>query len=571
MQRPTPQLKMPLLFRLIVVGLMGVLCLPALLDAQNEENPKPNPLKITGTLGLNTGFYNAIGAQNRQDPFQYLISANINFRILDLVDVPFSANLSQQEANFRQPFNQYGISPNYKWATGHLGFRNLTFSDFTLAGHTFLGAGVELKPGNWDVAAMYGRFRRPVDEVLAFEEGVDPAYRRLGYGAKIGYRLKQDRITFSFLKVRDDTASIPSLIENDQVTPEENLVMSLGLVKKFGKKVELNLEGAQSALTTDIRSNANPAQSDLRFFGPFFNQRASSHSKFAYKGSLNYKAKTFKVGLNYRHIDTDYRTLGAYFFNNDIEEATLKLSSRLLKGKVNFSGQLGGQRNNLLADKATRSSRIIGSVNVAYAPAPGMSIAVNFSNFSSFLRVQRDILSDSLNFYQVTRNTGLNVAKNFGTKERSQGLAFSASYQNAVGRQEYSIDPDSKTDFVNLAVSHRYKLKAKDLGLSSAMSFAHSINPTSNTTFFGPVFGINKGLLDKKIKVNVRTSYQQVLINGSSNSAVWTNAANSSYTLKEKHTFSLGLQYLNKFSMDPTVNGFSEIRGNFGYTYPFGK
>jgi len=39
------------------------------------------------------------------------------------------------------------MSPYYKWITIHVGYRNINYSQFTLAGHTILGAGIELHPG----------------------------------------------------------------------------------------------------------------------------------------------------------------------------------------------------------------------------------------------------------------------------------------------------------------------------------------------------------------------------------------------------------------------------------------
>ena len=39
----------------------------------------------------------------------------------------------------------------------------------------------------------------------------------------------------------------------------------------------------------------------------------------AYNGSINYKRKTFGVGLKYERIDPEYSTLGAVYFNNDLE------------------------------------------------------------------------------------------------------------------------------------------------------------------------------------------------------------------------------------------------------------
>ena len=106
--------------------------------------------------------------------------------------MPLSATYSQQETTFLQPFNQLGFSPTYKGVTLHGGFRNLNYSSLTLGGHTFLGAGADVVipmkkgPFNYKVSAMYGRLRRAVNPIEAELNSVDPAYKRMGYGASLG-------------------------------------------------------------------------------------------------------------------------------------------------------------------------------------------------------------------------------------------------------------------------------------------------------------------------------------------------------------------------------------------------
>ncbi|MEM7037330.1 MAG: hypothetical protein AAF570_10145 [Bacteroidota bacterium] len=558
---------MKVLFFKVLRSFIWVLFLPNVAVFGQDGFDFAHPVKVNGSLGLNTGFYTSFGAPNRRDPFQYLLSANINFKLLGQIDVPFSANFSQQEANFRQPFNQYGISPSYKWATVHLGYRNMNFSEFTLAGHTFLGAGFDLRPGPWRVSGVVGRFRRPVDEATALREGVDPVFRRVGYGLKFGYEAKGDLVALSFFKARDDLGSIALPEETDVVLPEENLVIGLTARKKFTKKLSLEVDAAQSAITRDIRGPlaASEGASNIGYFGPLFEQRASSQTHPALNAKLNYKGKTYSIGLNYRRVDTDYRTLGAYFFNNDIEEATVKLSKRLLKGKLNLNANVGGQRNNLQADKATRSSRLVGSGSISYAPVPTWTFSLNASNFSSYLRVQRDLLTDSLNFYQVTRNAALNIAHQMGSEDRPQNIGLSIAYQDAVGRTEYAIEPENATDFLNLALTHRINFKPQTLSLNTSLSFASSNSNGMSTVFFGPVFGVNKDILNKRGKAGYRMSYQQVLIDGATNSAVLINALNGSLKLWEKHGLSASTQYLIKSG----AAGFSELRGTVGYMFQF--
>lgn len=110
-------------FLLLVILFLAV----SALRAQDEGPDWKHPIQVSGGLNATTGFYTAFGAPSRRPPFTYGLNANLNFKVLGMIDVPFSASFSQQQSNFTQPFNQYGISPKYKWVTAHIGYRNMTF------------------------------------------------------------------------------------------------------------------------------------------------------------------------------------------------------------------------------------------------------------------------------------------------------------------------------------------------------------------------------------------------------------------------------------------------------------
>ena len=69
---------------------------------------------------------------------------------------------SNQVLSFQQPFNRFGISPRFDWGTIYLGSSSMRFSNYTLAGQRFDGAGADLQLGILRIGAMYGRFSREV-------------------------------------------------------------------------------------------------------------------------------------------------------------------------------------------------------------------------------------------------------------------------------------------------------------------------------------------------------------------------------------------------------------------------
>lgn len=99
--------------RKIISGIIPALISVAALQAQDLSNLKDvKPLAVSGTIGLNTSFYNASGIPERQSPFSYGINANATLTLYG-ISMPFSFTwYSNQKAGFRQPFNQFGIKPH---------------------------------------------------------------------------------------------------------------------------------------------------------------------------------------------------------------------------------------------------------------------------------------------------------------------------------------------------------------------------------------------------------------------------------------------------------------------------
>ena len=126
-------------------------------DLSTIGNQKP--VTISGSVQLTGIGYNASGIPDRQAPFTYILSGSPTLDIYG-VAIPFNFIVSQQDKTVQQPFNQFGISPTYKWITLDLGYRSITFSPYTLAGYTMLGAGVELNPGKFHAAFIYGRLNK---------------------------------------------------------------------------------------------------------------------------------------------------------------------------------------------------------------------------------------------------------------------------------------------------------------------------------------------------------------------------------------------------------------------------
>src|SRR5574343_1262351 len=91
-----------------------------------SDKEKGAPVTIKGNFNANMVLYNVDGISARRDPLYWMLSGNMVIGYKDLI-VPLSATFSQQNKNFTQPYNQFGISPKYKSLTVHAGYRSMVF------------------------------------------------------------------------------------------------------------------------------------------------------------------------------------------------------------------------------------------------------------------------------------------------------------------------------------------------------------------------------------------------------------------------------------------------------------
>lgn len=211
--------------------------------AQNIESiGKEKPLSISGGVSLSQIFYGVSGIESRRDPYTYFASGNVNFSLYGW-SVPVSFSISNQNTSFQQPFNQYSLHPTYKFVTAHIGYASMSYSPYTVSGHIFLGAGIDVVPeGKWKFSGLYGRFLKAV-ELTSDSTGINtPAYERMGYGFKASYGSGGNQVDIILFHGEDDINSINPLPDSIEVRPEENIVASIGASKILLKTLFLKLK-----------------------------------------------------------------------------------------------------------------------------------------------------------------------------------------------------------------------------------------------------------------------------------------------------------------------------------------
>ncbi|MBR9978344.1 MAG: hypothetical protein KFH87_09665, partial [Bacteroidetes bacterium] len=162
-----------------------------------------DPIHAGGSISARAVVYSANEIRQRREPISWVLNGTMNVNLYN-VDLPFSFTYSEQERDFAQPFNQFGASPTWKWLRGHVGYRSLTYSPYTLAGHQFLGGGLEGNPGLLRFGLMYGRLQRAVEEDTTAGRFTVPAYQRTGFAGRIGIGSSADYFDVLFLRAKDD-------------------------------------------------------------------------------------------------------------------------------------------------------------------------------------------------------------------------------------------------------------------------------------------------------------------------------------------------------------------------------
>jgi hypothetical protein len=540
------------------------------------------PFSINGGVGVNGVVYQSNDTLHTRDPFTYVFTGNLNTSIYGVVNCPLSFTYSNYNSNFSQPFNfnQFGAQPSYKWIKTYLGYNSMTFSNYSLNGHQFLGAGVEISPEKVPVraGAMYGRLLRAVKEDTLNPSNI-PSFSRYGYAVKLGYCPDGDEYSISLFKGWDNLASLDTLPVKTEIKPGSNLVLNALVAKKITERFVFNGEIATSILNSDTRLNDEEKDESLykATRGLIHTNSTTSNSK-AYKASVRYTGQTYSLGTTYEYIDPEYQTMGAYYFTNDLENITLDFAKRLLKEKISLSGRIGFQRDNINGTKLAANQRIVGNLNTNYAISQKTTLNLTYSNFTGYTHIRNNFEQinetnpyqhiDTLTFTQINQSISGNISfliGNPGDKEKQQSVNFMVSMQQASSEQGDEKLPGTR--FYNSNLAYNINFPVTSLSLFGSLNYNYNELPeSSDQSIIGPTFGCNKSYFEKKLKLTSSVSYNSTF-DGDKNTEIWVLRNNGSLTVKEKHQFNLSVLIQNRpYYSEKRMTDFTLT---FGYKFSF--
>jgi hypothetical protein len=548
-------------------------------QSQNlEKIGKKDMVTVNGGVNYNGIFYNADGISNRRPPYSWFLNGNLNINILD-VSLPFTYSYSNLSSNYSQPFNMTSCAPTYKWIKTYIGYTSMNFSSYTLAGHIFLGGGIELTPKNWKISAMYGRLNKAVEYDATAQSDAQMSYKRMGYGAKIGYEKDGHGISVVYFSAKDDPNSLHFIPVNASVLPQENTVVSAEAKTKFFKLFTLQGEYALSGITRNLLNDGYIDPNQKNPIPLLFTPKSTSQFFAAYKSSIGFSKNVFSINLNYEHVDPDYKTLGAYFFNNDLENITIVPSLRLLKGKLNISVNSGYQHNNLDKTKFSSNKRFVSSGNISYAPSPKLIFNASYSNFTSYTRIRpvtdpyyQKTPADTLNFYQISQSANSSASYNFGGKSIRHSITLVGSYQISNQKQGNTTAP--ATTVLNANTNYNLTFIKTKITAGITGNYNQIKSFSSVTTYMGPGITLGKSFFKNTVRFNLGSVFNESFTNSDVTALVLSERASISYSPKTskkygKPSVSLNAVYTDKFAATQQQKGFKEFTGMVNLNYSF--
>lgn len=563
-----------------LVSLLSVLlaCETFAVAQDIEQLTKSKPLKIAGGISANTSYYDSWDMDSRQDPYFWQLVANLNFNFFGVVDMPFSAYFAKENVRYQQPsFSQFGMSPHYKSVTLHLGYRNMTFSPYSLGGLTFLGAGIEFQPkDSWIKAnAMYGRFFKAVPATDSAQNHFrDPSYERWGGGFSVTAFNKKNELSLIMFKAADKPGSIPPPAASYNITPAENLVLGIATKVQLIPQILVAADYTLSAFTADIRMEKKDFQkyTYLNNLGGLYTPRYSSSLHKAFETSVNYNQGTFSVGMTYKRIDPGYTSLGSTFIENDLEDVLLNLSKSIANNKVTLSGNIGQQRNNLEEDKQTENRRVIGSANATWSINQSFNVNANYSNFTSNTQPTLINFTDSVRYFQINKNTSLNLNYNKGTTKLRHNVNLMIALQKATSLNRSATQSlETSNDMINTCLSYQAGFPEK--GLVATLSISNSVfkNELTTTNNYGPTIAINKDLMKNKLKLTVSYGYNKIQLSGEvRNSSTQVIRLNTDYQAGKHQSLHFQTSFMRRENAEKTGRlAPRELQASISYQYTF--
>ena len=532
------------------------------IDTQLKEKLKKKPFSILGSASV-SGVYNEASDSPSSEPFLYFFNGNITLGFYDWT-MPINYRYTNQgdALDYQIPFkfNRLSLHPKYKWVLAHIGDVSMSFSPYTFNGLQFTGGGLELTPEKYPLRASFmgGRLAKATE--YDGRPQTIPTYERWGYGTKLSYK-KEDLEIGGILFFANDKAnslSVP-IPDEKKIYPLSNQVYS-----GFAKYKPLHFVEVFGEYALSLLGNTQSEKQDFT----------------AYNAGINFIFTKASVGVRYEKVDPDYKTLGAYYFVNDMENITLNSSLNLFKGNVSIATSIGRQHDNLNQQKPKQSNQWVGSANVNAKVTSKLSLSGSYSNFTMFTnklinpfdRINNPQLyehpQDSINYRQVSQNTNANIAYAINEK---QNITLSYSFNDVVNKQNDIVRRGGISRFHNAGAAYMVQFPESKLSLSPSFNYSYSIVAREKTEVMGPSLTVGKTFFEDKLNTTLLGNYS-ISQSATSKGSTANAQLNVNFLPWKNHQFTLStLQSFRNAESDTQNTSAQSTNVSVGYTYHFEK
>jgi len=544
--------------------LFACLFLASFLQAQSIENiVKAKPFEVRGSLGGNLGLYSVSGINQRTSPFQYGLSARLNFNIYSF-SIPVYASIRDNTFNYGGTFSRIRISPQYKWAKLHIGDTYMNFNPYTLSGRTVKGYGVELTPGKFRFRFLKGKVEdlRSYTDSLQLGTVFEPTYAREVIAAGIGFGSSSTYFDLYGVNSADRLDSLNGEVVNESFTRQSNTVLgstfSLRLIKGLSLRSNLGL-----SFQTD---NLDSPGENTVVAGNLLEANISSNVTYAGDVALNYSNRLFTLNGRVKYIQPYFQPLTVAFINTDIINYTVGGSTGFFRRRLNISGSIGIQKNNLTGQKLSTSNNFITNLVANFRIAKGFSGTMTYSNFTQDFEARLIQIND-LYTYAINSNVksaSLNYTIKKGRLNYKLGLRGGTNSFLTVDDNETDLSAyDSWNGTLSLGIAN----PDNHLSINSALSYRKYNRQTSTAANYGLRVSANKGYNDNKLRLNANSAFTYNDRDGLREGRTWRNGIAIMYKINDKGNLALRLNHIRRSS---TVRSdFTELRSGVQYLYSF--
>ena len=526
--------------------------------------------RFYGNTSLSADFYSMnesgpgnVRARRPATLMRLVVNTGMNYGKFSM---PFTMVLSSNQTNFttpqapdqsiwqyfQNPMNRITLSPKYDWAQLHLGQYIPDYSDLSTGNTPVFGAGMDLRPGNFQVAAFYGNSQRAIEPDST--SGLPGAFAQRFFATRLAY-IGDDggNVGLNFVRVFDDTNSVDSYPINR--FPSSGLLTSLNFEIPVAELLKFYGEGGICYFTRNLFSD-DIESDELEFIPDFLNPKYSSRIDYAAKGGLLIKQDIWEIDLSAMYIGDGYEPLGYRFMQSDRIEYTVAPKVRLFDNKLMLRGSIGQRFNNISETKSESSTQLIGSVGAYARITDQLSLAADFSNYG----VRNNIDIDTLRIEMVSRAFSI-----------TPGYTIRSDYMTHQINATYSHD--DFTDFntvtgrfrsnVTQSLMASYAVRFNEFPLSANISANHVENDLDVGAL--ELNALNLGgsysFMDNKLQPSLRFSLSQ--------NSIGNNTSDIKFGVRAGIRYEIIDDLMLRLSANINSYDYGSIRNNMAYTETF--